>query len=178
MAHAPDDSAGLYFILLTTVLSFLTGIVIFFVRRYITTNDEHHKGVEKTLGELKDDLDDHKKKMNDGILQMGKHVVEMKSSAAGIREDAAKFQSDMNSELLKVQRATNDVVSDMSTIKKDVKEIHGVVEAHQKSLSLGAQAMVKLRQEFADIKTKVTQIAPDVALYGQEKKKKDPSDKA
>lgn len=176
-AEHSSEYTGLYTTILVLCLTTATGIIVFFIKRYIDQNDEHHKGVDKKLTSLKDDLDDHKEKMELAQSAMSRHASDMKNTAADIREDAAKFQSDINSEILKVHKATTDVIGDMNTIKKDVKELHSVAEAHQKSLSMGAQAMVKLRSEVLDIKTKITQIGHDKVLVGQEQKKKDPSDK-
>ena len=174
MAQPPADNTALVLTAGGILMSTMTAIVVFFIKRYIDANDKHHKSVDEKLGGLKDDLDEHKEKMSEGQIAMTKNVTEIKGIAAGMRENAAKFQSDVNSELLKLYKTSTDLVGNMNTVQKDVKELHEIAKAHQKSLGMGAQALVLQREKLAKLEHTVENIGVDKLLI----KKKDPSDKA
>jgi chromosome segregation ATPase len=145
-----------------TVLTLVFGGLLFFVRRYISTNDTHHQKVENKLKEIDDTLEDHRDRMSNAMVAIDR-------SATEIKQSALNFQKEINKEITTVHKSVSEVVADVRVINRAVTDLQSTIIKHQESLSLGAKALAKQREEIIGIRTTITKISETMVLIGQRK---------
>lgn len=153
-------AAALYVGILVVALSAVTGVLVFFIKRYIDNNDKHHQNVETELKSVKASFTNHK-------AEMSTQADRMLETANRMEQSAVKFQKEINKELLEVQKATTQMVGDVRIINNSMQTLQSTVIKHQESLSLGAKALAQQRAEVNGIKTTITKINDELILVGQ-----------
>lgn len=149
--------------ILMSALALCFAGLIFFVRRFIQHNDDHHKKVDEKLGSLSSKAEENGRQVTQAVNRVNE-------SAVKIEQSALEFQKEINKEIHEVHKATTQVKADVATIQNAVVGLQDTVIKHQHSLSLGAKAMVKTREEVDGIKTKITKISETLVIIGTKKK--------
>lgn len=172
----PDGTpyiVSLAFWVLLIFVAVLFGGFMFWVKRYIDSNDAHHKKVEGTLKEQSTEFDGLAKKLDEGVQKIDKATVEMEKTQA-------KFQSTVSQELVKIHEITGGIKNDLTEgrsqvalVKKDLEQLSATVVEHRKSLDLGTKAMQDQREDLLRMKTVVVKINDDVKLITQKMVKKE-----
>lgn len=160
------------------VISILGAIVVWAIKRYIEKNDKHHENVEATLKKHGDEFKARDQKFTDLTAQMTREANKIESTATDMRKTQADFQVQINKELLEIHKATSQIKTDLTDsnskvglLKKDLEGLIGTVDKHQKSLSLGAQALHKQREELANVRTEIVRISEELVIIKDKKPK-------
>lgn len=154
------------------VIGTMATITVWFIKRYIDKNDSHHKSVEETLKKQSTET-------KDLTTRIEREATKIDQAAALMAKTQADFQTTVSRELIEIHKGTVQIKNDLNegklqvaSVKKDLESMAKTIEAHQNSLSLGAKAMVKQREEVLAIKTTVNKLTEDLTLYGQKLVKK------
>lgn len=155
------------------LVGLLGSLCVFWIKRYIDKNDKHHEEVNGTISGLKKHMGDLTQRISDEATRIG-------HTALSISKANVDFQQSVNKELLEIHKATNGIKTDLtesrtqvSLIKKELDGLVSTVDAHQKSLSMGAQVMAKHREEMSEIKTTIKELSDGRLLVGEKKVKKE-----
>lgn len=177
----PPDTAlwvQILFWALLILIGLLFAGLMYFVKKYIDKNDAHHTAVEGTLKE-------HGKKFsetNDNMMKLGNRMEaeanKIDKAATEMRKVQADFQIQINRELLEIHKGTAQIKTDLTESKgqvallsKDLKSLVDTVDKHQHSLSLGAQALAKQRENLMKMQTEIVEIGKEVVLIRDKKPK-------
>lgn len=161
----PTTAAEIVVWILMAALTLCFGGLIFFVRRFIQHNDEHHAKVDKKLSSLEDAVEDNGKMVASSVHQV-------RQIASDLERGAVSFQKEINKELHEVHKGVTAIKADVGTIQSAVVGLQDTVIKHQGSLSLGAKAMQKFREEHDSMKTVIKKISEELIIISDEKKKK------
>ena len=155
------------------LVGLLFGGFMFWVKRYIDSNDAHHKKVEGKLTEQSDEFDELAQKLDQGVKKIDQATVEMAKTQAS-------FQSTVSQELVKIHEITGGIKNDLTEgrgqvalIKKDLEQLAATVVEHRKSLDLGTKAMTEQREDLLRMKTVVVKINDDLKIIKQKMVKKE-----
>lgn len=148
MLQVQDSLNGIVVWILMASLSVCFAGLIFFVRRFIQTNDDHHKEVDKKLTSLESLIEDNGKIVSSTINQVNAVAVTMEKSAAD-------FQKDLNKELHDVHKSVTDIRGNVSTMQSAIVGVQEQMIKHQRE-------MVKLREDVDGIKTTVKRLSDKV----------------
>lgn len=156
---------------LLIIVGLLFAGLIFFIKRYIDKNDSHHAGVEATLKT-------HSTTFTTLTDRISAEANKIDRAAAEMTKTQAAFQKEVNRELLEIHKMTGQIKTDLTTSNSQVgllkKDLDGLVETvgkHQRSLSTGAQAMIKQRDELAQVRTEIVKIGEELILIRDKKPK-------
>ena len=154
------------------VIGLLFSLCIYLLKKYIDKNDSIHAKVD-------DRLLQQSASTKEVTNRIEREAGRIDQASAQMVKSQAEFQSNITKELLEIHKGTVAIKTELiesksfvGDIKKELQTITGTLEAHQKSLSLGAQAMAKQREEVANLKTTVTRLGEDVVLIQQRATKK------
>jgi len=179
----------------------MTGLVIWFVIRFITQRDKFEENQGKFRTDMTADLNtfktqienrlvEHAKNVKDSAEKVTAAVKEVKDEAFNMKKASFDFQSKIMDDLLSIKRETveiegmlmrtnekaDDLESKFGEVMIKVKELYahveGVqqrVEAHQKSLGLGAQAFKVQRDELVNMKTEIKKINDNLVILKTKK---------
>lgn len=173
---APLVVQVLFWILLLIIGLLFAGL-IWFVKRYIDSNDKHHVAVDVQLKSQGEEF----KKTTDRVLTLASTIsqeaAKIDRASSEIRKMQADFQVQVNKELLEIHKATGQIKTDLTgtgsqvgLLKKDLEGLITTVEKHQHSLSLGAQAMVKQRDELGQVRSEIVRISEELVIIKGNKK--------
>lgn len=148
------------------IWQFLTGgfllsviaLLVWFMKRFVSTNDERHDSTEKKIKAQTEKMDAH-------VDTMRSTANRMEQGANAMHSKSLEFQQTVNNNLLKFKDQMMDITTEINKIETKADHINGsfdklekqaeimvnTVAAHQKSLSLGAQAIHETRQRLTSI---------------------------
>ena len=181
----PVDSVTSFAIwALMGTVSLLGGGLLYFVIRYINKSDEGLSSLKQhfntKIESLETTVSNHSTEMEAIAKKMGHSEVEIGKKANQMREDALKFRSSINEDLIKIHQKATEVSSTLNKAVEDIENLSGTVQninktvgAHHQSLSTGARAIDKLRKQVGAIETTLTKIGKNSVLVGQKSQKDD-----
>lgn len=146
---------------LVTVIALLT----WFLQRFVSKNDERHDKIEKKIGDHEDKIEVHIDKMKSVASRMEKNSNEMHSKSLQFQQEVnnnlIKFKDqviEINNELNRIEGKAEHINGAFERIKKDTTTILDTLDAHHKSLSLGAKAMAGLRERMDSMESNIKSI--------------------
>lgn len=163
---------------LLLLIGLLFAGILWFIKRYIDKNDDHHKGVEGKLSKIVEDNKSRDDKLAGLASSLKDEALKIEKAATDMKRVQADFSIQINKELLEINKSTGQIKTDLTggatqvaLLKKDIEGLVKTVEGHQASLSKGAQAMVKQRDELANMKTEIVRLSEDLVIIKDKKKK-------
>lgn len=149
----------------------LGGMIVFFLLRYIQENDAHHKKVEGKLSDIEKDGTRKNEQFLVLATKIKEEALKIEQSSADMKKAQSDFTVQVNRELLEIHKSTSQIRSDLATgngsmgvLKRDLEILIDTVEKHQNSLSLGAQALQKQREELSQVKSDVIRITDELII--------------
>ena len=137
---------------------FLLGVIAllgWFLQRFVRKNDERHDATEKKM-------EAHGKKMGTHIDDMKGTANQMEKNSNNMHSKALEFQQTVNNNLITFKDQVIEINNEMNRIDAKADKVNGsfsrletqsenmlnTMEAHQKSLSLGAKAIAHVRERM------------------------------
>jgi hypothetical protein len=159
----------------------LTGLAGWFLKRYIDRKDQRD---DKVI----DRLTEHDRRSMDHTIKIESIVGHIKTVALDFKRDQLEYQRQVHAEFSSLHRevlslrggiheaqTSAEVLNEkLTNTKKEMFILYDAVQAHSKSLSLGAQTIARLD---TDIKTIYKRLGPNSTLVSQVNVPKKPSNK-
>lgn len=162
MNKIPTSNTELLIWILVIVVGLIFGALLFFVKRYINENDTNHKKIDTNFKELKEDF-------KETVAKFEASAKEIKTTADMFKTASLTFQMEIHKELHEAKKATAEIIADSKYVNRTVADLQSVVMKHQESLSMGAVALTKQREEITEIKTVIKKLGGDKILVTQKK---------
>lgn len=159
-------------------------IAVYFLTRFVKRHDQFKDSVDQKL-------DQHAKKVEDSAEHMETTAGAIQKEALEIKKAMLNFKGKVNDELLGIHRkailieASMERTNEKATaiqenfnqvnLKVDqfcshIDEVQKTVEAHHKSLSLGAKAIHQHREEILNMKTEIRRINENLVIISEKKR--------
>lgn len=161
------------------VIGTLAALTVWFIKRYIDSTDSNYKKVEESIKSHSAETKNLTNETKSLAARIEREATKIDQAAASMAKTQADFQTSVSRELIEIHKGTVQIKNDLNEgklqvaeVKKGLDSMAKTIDAHQNSLSLGAKAMVKQREEVLAIKTTVNKLTEDLTLYGQKLVKK------
>jgi phage-related tail protein len=160
-------------------------LCIWFIIRFVTQRDKFEESHAAFKSEIKKQMEDFAKKIAESAEKVVNAVGDAKGMAADLKKHQFEFQQKLMEELMNIKKEALEIEAtlartstkadsldakfDETAVKvKDLYEhvdkIQKQVEAHHKSLSLGAKVFAQQRDELSNMKTEVKNINDKLIL--------------
>lgn len=153
------------------------GLVAFFIARYIKSNDEHHGKIEGVLNNHDKKFQAQDIRSRELNLQMSNTATKMDQAATKLEASNFKFQQGIIRDLHDMNKATTKIKGDLTecnvqvgSIGTKITDIAKTVDAHHKSLSLGAKALANQKNKVQNIESEVVKLKKDFVMIKTKKK--------
>ena len=161
-----------------------SAVAIYFLIRFVQRHDSFKDSVNKKL-------DHHSKEVKSSADKMELTAIEIKKDSLEIKKTMVGFESKVNQELLQIHKKAMQIESSLEQVNEramqlktefeetnsmvkglcsHVTEVQKTVEAHHKSLGLGAKAMHQHREEILNMKTEIRRISENLAIISEKKR--------
>lgn len=187
--NLPWELQLVFWVLMLLVGTFL-GLAVWFLLRHINQQDTQFKDVKDGMGKQKGELESIKNE----VLSATKMIV---AESQAIKKSSLEFQGKISEEILTIkkdmihieasvdrtmtkagqleEKIDKNIVA-VNQMNAGIESVTRTVDAHQKSLSMGAKVMHQQKEEISQIKTTIHKISENVFRIGEKKVKPDNGD--